>query len=641
MRTAAPRDQREDGFPDPPGPRRGSLSRVHAPREEITRRLAERREAVLRHDRSDRLVASARLAVFVSALALAWLAFGAGRASAAWLVAPIAAFVALAVAHDRVFTARSRARRAIAFHERALARLDGRFAGAGTAGDAYADPSHPYALDLDLFGKGSLFELLCAARTRPGEERLASWLLAPAAPDALRARQRAVAALAPRLDLREDLAVLGDDVRAAVDARSLAAWGEEGALLEPWLLPASLALATAAILTGAGWAAGLGGPVPFLAVLVAQWGFGRTLRAPVARALGGVERPAAELRVLALLLARLEHEPFEDERLRAHQAALLGGGRSASGRISALVSTAARMEWARNQFFAPIAFALSWMPLHAALIERWRRTSGREIRGWLDAAAELEALSSLAGHAYEHPEDPFPEIVDLEHERRALLRGEALGHPLLPRAVPNDVNLGGDGPRVLLVSGSNMSGKSTYLRTVGVNVVLALAGAPVRAASLRLTPLRLGATLEIQDSLQAGRSRFYAEITRLKQLADIADGELPLLFLLDEILHGTNSHDRRIGAEAVIRGFVAKGAAGIVTTHDLALTELAGARPTQGGAEAAGAGAREPAGHEVLANAHFEDQVRDGEVTFDFRLRPGVVTHSNAIALMRAVGLRV
>jgi len=183
------------------------------------------------------------------------------------------------------------------------------------------------------------------------------------------------------------------------------------------------------------------------------------------------------------------------------------------------------------------------------------------------------------------------------------------------------------GPRALLVSGSNMSGKSTWLRTVGVNVVLAQAGAPVRARRLALTPLRPGATLRIQDSLLAGRSRFYAEITRLKQLADLAAGAPPLLFLLDEILHGTNSHDRRIGAEAVLRELLARGALGLVTTHDLALTALAGG----------GAGAAPPA----LANAHFEDQVAEGALAFDYRLRPGVVGHSNALALMRAVGLPV
>jgi MutS domain V len=626
---------------------------VHDPRSEISRRLAERREAVARLDRADRRIAAGRLAVFAAALALAWLSLGAHRASAAWMLAPAAAFVALAVVHDRVFTARDRARRAIAFHERALARLDGRFAGAGTAGDAFADPVHPYAVDLDLFGTGSLFELICTARTRPGEERLASWLLAPAAPDEVRARQRAVAALAPRLDLREDLAVLGDDVRAGVEARSLAAWGEEGALVEAWLLPASVALAALAVLAGAGWAASVSGPFPFLAVLLAEWGFTRTLRGAVDAALGGVQRPAAELRVLALLLARLEREPFEDEKLRRLQGALRGRGAPASARIAALVSTVARLEWGRNQFFAPFAFALAWKPLHAALVERWRRASGREIRGWLDATAELEALSSLAGYAYEHPGDPFAEVEDPGSDRRALLHGEALRHPLLQGAVPNDVRLGDGGPRALLVSGSNMSGKSTYLRTVGVNVVLALAGAPVRAAALRLTPLRVGATLRIQDSLQAGRSRFYAEITRLKELADLAQGPTPLLFLLDEILHGTNSHDRRVGAEAVIRGLVASGAIGFVTTHDLALTELAGDGRAQGQPDeaaperAGGPGGREPEGrasprYDVhLANAHFEDQVRDGEIAFDYRLKPGVVAHSNALALMRAVGLRV
>ena len=594
---------------------------MHDPRAELSRRLAARREAVARLDRRDSAIASGRLAAFVAALALAWLSLGAHRVSAGWLGIPLLAFVVLAALHDRVFRERARLRRAIAFHERALARLDGRFAGAGTAGDAYADPDHPYALDLDLFGKGSVFELLCSARTRPGEARLAAWLLAPAPPEEVSARQRAVAALAPRLDLREDLAVLGDDVRAAVDPASLAGWGEVPALVQPWLLGASLALAAAAVGGVAIFAAGLG-PVALVAVLLAEWGFGRALREPVARVLAGIERPAAELQVLAELLARLEREPVDDPRLVALQGILAGPGERASAAIARLGRTVSRLEWARNQFFAPVAFALCWMPLHAALVERWRLAYGRRIRAWLDAAADLEALSSLAAHSWEHPEDPFPEVVHAGPDRRAGIEGEALRHPLLAGAVPNDVRLGGDGPAVLLVSGSNMSGKSTYLRTVGVNVVLALAGAPVRAARLRLTPVRVGATLRIQDSLQAERSRFYAEITRLKQLSDLADGPVPLLFLLDEILHGTNSHDRRIGAEAVVSGLVARGAIGLVTTHDLALTELAG-----------GGGA--------LANAHFEDQVRDGEIAFDYRLRPGVVAHSNALALMRAVGLRL
>jgi hypothetical protein len=594
---------------------------VPTPREEISRRLEARRAEVARLDRADARIAWGRLALFAAAAAVAWLAWAEHRLSGLWLLVPLAAFVALAVRHDRVLSARARTRRAVTFHEAALARMEGRFAGAGNGGDRFADPAHPYALDLDLFGTGSLFELVCAARTRPGEERLAAWLLHPAPAAEARARQRAVTALAPRLDLREDLAVLGEDVRAGVDPAGLAAWGEAAPLLPGAVRPAGLALAALAVGAIWAWSAGFG-PVLLVVVLLVQWAFSRALRDRMARVLGGVERPAAELRVLALLLERLEAEPLEDARLAALQAALRGAGAPASARIAALVRVVTRVEWGRNQFFAPFAFALAWAPLHAAAVERWRAEAGRGVRRWLEAVAELEALSSLAGYAYEHPEDAWPEVLDGGPGRAPILDGDALRHPLLAGAVANDVRLGEDGPRVLLVSGSNMSGKSTYLRTVGVNVVLALAGAPVRAGRLRLTPLQPGATLRIQDSLQAGRSRFYAEITRLKELVDLAAGPFPLLFLLDEILHGTNSHDRRIGAEAIVRGLLARGAVGLVTTHDLALTELAGADG-------------------ALANGHFEDQVKDGEIAFDYRLRPGVVAHSNALALMRAVGLRV
>jgi DNA mismatch repair ATPase MutS len=198
----------------------------------------------------------------------------------------------------------------------------------------------------------------------------------------------------------------------------------------------------------------------------------------------------------------------------------------------------------------------------------------------------------------------------------------------LPAAVsvPNDVSLGGPGdpaPQVLVVSGSNMSGKSTLLRAVGVNVVLALAGAPVRAKRLRLSPLAIGATLRIEDSLQEGHSRFYTEILRIRSIVDLASGESPVLFLLDEILHGTNSYDRRIGAEAIVRALVGRGAIGLVTTHDLALTELTTALGS------------------AAANVHFEDRIEGGAMVFDYKMRPGVVERSNALALMRAVGLDV
>ena len=286
-------------------------------------------------------------------------------------------------------------------------------------------------------------------------------------------------------------------------------------------------------------------------------------------------------------------------------------------RLAALIEL---LDSKRNLYFAPIAAVLLWTTQLAFALETWRRTTGPAIGDWLAAVAELEALAALATYAYECPDDPFPEMA----ESGPLYDGEDLGHPLLPAAacVRNDVRLGDD-LRLLVVSGSNMSGKSTLLRTVGVNAVLAQAGAPVRARRLRLSPLTVGATLRVQDSLQAGRSRFYAEVLRVRQLVELARGPRPLLFLLDEVFHGTNSHDRRVGAEAVVRGLVEAGAAGLITTHDLALTHVVEALAPR------------------AANVHFEDRFENGVMTFDYRMRPGVVRHSNALALMRSVGLEV
>jgi len=274
----------------------------------------------------------------------------------------------------------------------------------------------------------------------------------------------------------------------------------------------------------------------------------------------------------------------------------------------------------RNELFGALAARVLWGTQLAFAIERWRTMYGPALARWLAAVGEIEALCALAGYAYEHPEDPFPEIV----EAGPCFEAEGLGHPLIgaQRCVRNDVRLGAD-CRVFVVSGSNMSGKSTLLRSVGTAAVLAQAGAPVRARRLRLSPLHVGASIRIVDSLQAGTSHFYAEITRLRQLMDLTGRQPPLLFLLDEILHGTNSHDRGIGAEAVIRGFVARGAIGLVTTHDLALARVAEQLAPR------------------AANVHFEDHLENGQMTFDYRMRPGVVQKSNAVALMRAVGLEV
>jgi hypothetical protein len=533
----------------------------------------------------------------------------------------VLAFVILIVRHDRVITRRNAAARAMQFYEHGLARIEDRWTALGTPGDRFRDDRHLSANDLDLFGPASLFQLLSIARTRAGEDALAAWLMAPASRDEVRSRQQAVEELAPELDLREGLSLAGSDLAASVDSAALAGWAEGAPVLrhQPLRVIATV-LSIAAIGSATYWAV-TGLPGPFFAVVALEILFSIPQRARIRKALHAAEGPARDLDVLAHVLARLEQHSFAAERLVTLRQGLETSDVAASKAIGQLHRLVELHDWQHNQFFAPLAAAVLWGTHLAWAIEAWRRRHGAKVREWLTTVGTFEALASLAAYRYEHPEDVWPEIVD---GGPAVFQGQALGHPLLPasRLVRNDVALTAT-TRLLIVSGSNMSGKSTLLRTVGINAVLALAGAPVRAAALRLSPVVVGATLRIQDSLQEGRSRFYAEISRLRELADVASRPLPLLFLLDELLHGTNSHDRLVGAAGVLRSFLDGGAIGLITTHDLALTAIADDLATR------------------AVNVHFDDRFDAGEIQFDYRVKPGPVTRSNAIALMRAVGLDV
>ncbi len=593
--------------------------------ETIYRSSRAAREADLaRWSRLDGRLQKARLTVFAIGLGMAFGVFGFERIPFPWLALPAALFVALLAWHDRVLRNRDRAERALTFYERGLSRLAYRFAGQGTPGDDLVPEDHAYARDLDLFGRGSLFERICLARTRGGEETLARWLLAPAPPDEVVARQEAVRELTDRLDLREELCLLGEDLRSELQPAVLRSWGEAPGVgfagVHRILAPifATLSVATLAV-WGTG-VAGPPGPALFAVALAAQSAFAWRLRARVMATVRAVEGPTRELALLAQLLERIEAEPVHAPRLAGLQTRLAAAGHAPSAEIHHLRRLVELVDARRNAFFAPLGALLLWTTQLAMSVEAWRRRCGPLLGDWLDGLSEFEALISLAGYAFERPEDRFPAFA--EEAPRFAARG--LGHPLIPteRCVRNDLRLGRD-PQVLIVSGSNMSGKSTLLRSVGVAAVLAQAGAPVCADALRLSPLAVGASLHVVDSLQEGASHFYAEIRRVRQIVELADGPLPLLFLLDEIFHGTNSHDRGIGAEAILRALLERGAIGLVTTHDLALTRIADALDPR------------------VANVHFEDQIEEGRIVFDYRMRKGVVRKSNAVELMRSVGLPV
>jgi hypothetical protein len=532
------------------------------PAEEYALREAHRRRAAEVLAARDQRLSNLRLAIFAAGVALAIAVFGARAVGAIWLVPPIVGFLVLLPFHDRVIRRRERAERAVKFYEAGLARLAHKFAGTGEPGERFRDAHHPYAEDLDLFGAGSLFELLCAARTREGEERLARWLKAPAPPDEVRARQAAVEELRERLDLREDLAILGDDVRAGLHADPLRRWGEAPPVFaHPALLRTFAALLSLQSLAALGlWIFTSAGPFPLLFALVLQGAYAAFLRAPVAHVVKGVELPARDLALLADLLERLEQEQPRSERLAALRTALECDGAPPSRRIAQLRLRVDLLEARRNQLFAPLGALLLWKTQCALALEKWRSHAGPALGRWLDAVGELEALASLARFAYERPDARFPELA----AGAPRFEVEGLAHPLIARdrCVRNGFALGAE-PAVLVVSGSNMSGKSTMLRSAGTAAVLAQAGAPVCADRLALTPLQIGASLATHDSLQEGISRFQAELLRLRQVKDLAErGAPPVFFLFDEILHGTNSRDRAQGAEAIVRGLVARGPQG-------------------------------------------------------------------------------
>ena len=587
-----------------------------------TSRLEVRREAVARAEHTEQQLAHARLAAFVAGAALAWVVLATPALSAGWIALPVLGFGALIAAHDRARRRRIRALRAVHFYERGLARLDYRFAGQGRGGDAFASSEHPYADHLDLFGAGGLFELLSNAQTEAGVRTLADWLLRRASPDEIRARQQAVRELSPYVDLREDLAVLGPEAREGVDPEGLVRWGRAPAELASTLVRAmAAALAGATVLAAMAALALPGfGAVPLVALAAAEGAFALFFRTRTRRVAHDVESALQGLAHLLELISRLERERFQSPALVEIRSALQTEGVAAAREIGRLRRLSELLSQRQNQFFAPIAPFLLWTTQLGFAIEGWRARCGPRLPGWIQVIGRLEALCDLAGYAYEHPADPFPEIAD----QGTVFRGEGLGHPLLPESacVRNDLRLDPE-HALYVVSGSNMSGKSTLLRTVGTNAVLALAGAPVRARRLEISPLAVGASIVLRDSLQDGESRFYSEIRRLRRIVDLCDGPPPGLFLLDEILGGTNSHDRGVGAAAVVRGLVERGAVGLLTTHDLALARIADDLAPR------------------AANVHFEDQLTNGRMEFDYRLRDGIVTHSNAIALMRAVGLSV
>jgi hypothetical protein len=491
--------------------------------------------------------------------------------------------------------------------------------------------SHPYAADLDVFGRASLTQILGPVGSVAGALTLDTWLLARAAPPEVLRRQAAVAELAPRHDLREALAIHGLRTRSVrrADVDRFLRWAERQPWLErklvlraaAWLLPAATWLLMILHATGViGTALWL---LPMLAALGIYFTAGAGIRDTFDEAFGREGMFSAYPELLRTAAAAR----FEAPALSAISRRLNTGDEPADRQLARLRSLMHLADVRLSMLHLPLQVLTMWDVHVLGALERWQRATGPYVRDWLAALGELEALCALATLAHDEPDWVFAEFVT---DDAPVLRAEALGHPLIGDAgrVANDVQVGPPGT-LLFVTGSNMSGKSTLLRAIGTNVVLAQAGGPSCARRLRLPPLEVHTSIRVQDSLARGVSYFMAELERLKQVVDAAQRVAPeqdvtLLFLLDEILHGTNTAERRIAARRVIRHLVDAGAIGAATTHDLELAD-------------------EPALASAAKLVHFQESFEDGEdgstLRFDYRLREGLATSTNALKLMRLVGL--
>ncbi len=582
-------------------------------------RLEQRRQLARTLQRQNLLLGYLRLLWAVALVVLLWYVFGRHAVRWPWLLLPCLGFGLTARRHTGVLAAALQAKRAITWYELGLARLEDRWSGLQPRQTPEAARDSLYAGDLDLFGPGSLFELLCTTRTGLGESTLADWLLQPASREGVIARQTAVRELRDRLDLRESMASASGPATFSLDPQALAMWGEATFLPIPtlfrWLGPVLTLLTVAAAVW---WAAGHS-PALFSAALLVNGTVTFSLRSRFQPLFETAEQVARPLQLLGGLFAALEHEKLDAPLLRSCQETFQANGVSASKAVRRLASLAGAIEQRANLFARLLDFGVLYSVQLALVVQSWREIHGKQLRSWFRALGETEALLALSAYHFEHPDDPFPEVAS-----DTIFRARGLGHPLLPRSqcVRNDVALDG-GTQLLIVSGSNMSGKSTLLRATGVACVMAMAGAPVRAHDLQLGPLRVAASIQVQDSLQGGRSRFYAEILRLRAVCELARTEPPVLFLLDELLSGTNSHDRLAGATGVVATLLEAGALGLLSTHDLALTQLGADLQAR------------------VRNAHFEDRIAEGGLSFDYTLREGIITRSNGLDLMRLIGLKV
>ncbi len=595
-------------------------------RAEYETRVTQFRAELVKLDRKGGLLANFRTITFLGFVAIGF-AVGFDKLPRWALLGSLfclAGYIALAVIHAGVIRREDFAKMRLSLNERGLLRLQGRWHDFPSTGEGRVPEGHLYGGDLDVTGRGSLFQRLDDTGTAAGEQLLLNWLMTPGeSAEAIRVRQGAVKELAPLIDFRQTLV---SEARMAgkkdkADPSRFLKWAEAPSTLDGirWAWP--LAHVLPVLTLGAGFlsANDVISALPFYIGLFLQIGIVVATRKPIGAMWEALSMGERGFIRFEETFAAIDAQKFSGARLADLQRGLMEGPP-----VSARLRTFARLmgfaELKHSGQMHPIINALTlWDLLVLFRIDRWRETLGKGARKWFESLAEFEALSSFATWNFERPEDAFPEVDDGPVHWEAV----ELGHPLLEKPVRNDVALASPGAG-LVITGSNMSGKTTLMRAMGLNTVMALAGLPVCASSMKISRVQVLTSMRVKDSLERGVSYFYAEVQRIKTVLDTAKEHRDrCLFFLDELFMGTNARERQIASRQLLLMLLDLGAAGAVTTHDLSICELAKERP------------------ETIRNVHFRDEVKEGEMTFDYRLRDGVVQTTNALEVLRRAGVQI
>lgn len=591
----------------------------------LNRRLAAYRHRLQGVNRRINLLAAVRLILAIGILIGIISSFDPLYTAPGLSMALVASsvFLYLMVLHDRCYRSRERFQLTLTMLETDLARSRWRFREIGDEGAIQFAPDHPFAHDLDLSGPFSLLKLIDTSFHGRAQALLKRWIEEVDDVATIRERQQAAADLAPRRRFRQQLALACRlNSTADLDAEMLQAWLAQPM---PWTLrwPAYLlgrvtALATTTVVVLHFF---FGFDLPWLVTLIAQFCLFYGLDRAQRRFADEFLSRGRQIVAVCSALRTIEKVPVQAERLRALKAQLMVGGTYAGSQLDRAIALHDRLGYRANGFahlFLNLFFM--WDQHFLRKLAQWRDAHGAALPAWVDLIFEFEALAALGNFTQLFPKHVFPELVAGDE---ILVEAKALGHPAIAdsQRVGNDYRLAEHG-KIHLVTGSNMSGKSTFLRTIGTNLVLARLGAPVCAEALTCSLPRLWTSIRIQDSLEQGVSYFYAEVRRLKAiLEEIEADKGPVLYLMDEILRGTNSRERLIACKALVRFLLAHRASGLITTHDLEMLAIARERP------------------DAITNYHFQERVEGDEMFFDYRLKDGELTSTNALRVMRGAGL--